>query len=129
MPKIFSIAATISGTLAASYGMGRHIVSLEGAQIINGIRAVWFARMFSQTAFGFVKLSIALLYWRIFSISQTFSYFMYGTIGFNFVVTTIWLVMTIKCVPVAANWDLSQLPDAKCIQDHVTIEYAFFAGG
>jgi len=109
--------------------MGRHIVALTPSQIKNGIKAVWYARMFSQTAFGFVKLSIALLYWRIFSISKTFTYFLYGTIGFNFVVTTIWLVMTIKCIPVSANWDLSQLATAKCIQDHVTVEFAFFAGG
>jgi hypothetical protein len=115
--------------MAASYGMGRHIVSLEPSQIMNGIKLVWFARMFSQTAFGFVKLSIALLYLRIFSISKTFSNFLYGTIAFNFIVTTIWLVMTIKCLPASANWDSSQLPTAKCIQDHVTVEFAFFAGG
>ncbi|KAH8599669.1 hypothetical protein B0O99DRAFT_610635 [Bisporella sp. PMI_857] len=125
---IFSILTTITGSLAASYGMGRHIVSLESWQITNGIKLVWFARMFSQTAFGFVKLSIALLYLRIFAISKTFSIFLYCTIAFNFIVTTIWLVMTIKCLPASANWNSSQLPTAKCIQDQVTIDYAFFAG-
>lgn len=90
---------------------------------------VWFARMGSQTAFGFVKLSIALLYLRIFSISRIFTNFLYATIGFNFVVTVIWLVMTIQCIPVSANWDRSEIATAKCIKYSVTVDYAFFAGG
>ncbi|PVH67739.1 hypothetical protein DL98DRAFT_637722 [Cadophora sp. DSE1049] len=120
---VFAILTSVTGTIAASYGMGRHIVSLEPWQIMKGLKFVWFARIFTQSSFGFVKLAIALLYLRVFSVSRSYVLFIYGTIAFNFIVTTIWGVMTIKCIPASANWDTSRLPTAKCINNPDSVSH------
>ncbi|KAL1963026.1 hypothetical protein VTN77DRAFT_8774 [Rasamsonia byssochlamydoides] len=106
------LTATIN--LAVVNGYGRPESYLTKQEMDTAFMWFFIAQVFYKMTLGFTKLSIVLLYLRIFVI-RTFQ-----RVGYVFLVMiTIWTIGTImatifQCVPVRASWDVS-IKNARCI--------------
>jgi hypothetical protein len=107
--------------------MGRHIGTISDGDLTKAIMWVWYARLSAILSFCFVKMAIAALLLRIFTITRRYRFIIYSSIIVNICVSIVWLIMTIRCIPARANWDGDV--EARCIPTLVTVNHAYFAGG
>lgn len=107
--------------------MGRHIGTISGGDLTKAIMWVWYARLSAIISFCFVKMAIAALLLRIFTITRRYRFIIYISIIVNICVSIVWLIMTIRCIPARGNWDSDA--EAMCIPTLITVNHAYFAGG
>ncbi|KAI9673626.1 MAG: hypothetical protein M1817_002263 [Caeruleum heppii] len=95
-------------------GAGRHAVLVGEARIIVSLKALYAFNLLYTNAIPLIKISILLLYHRIFAI-PSFRKWMYPCILFLvlFQVSTT-LVDIFNCTPIKASWDKT-LPNARCV--------------
>ncbi|KAL8655468.1 MAG: hypothetical protein Q9210_000866 [Variospora velana] len=119
---VFSIILTVMINLAVVHGYGRHKLSLEKSELSNALMYFYFAQVVYKIVVGFNKISILMLYLRIF-ISKPFRLACYINLGIVAAFTIGSTVATIlQCIPTKASWDKSI--EATCI-DSATFWVAF----
>ncbi|OAQ68777.1 hypothetical protein VFPPC_04966 [Pochonia chlamydosporia 170] len=119
----FSIIVSVSMQLAIEYGYGMHKDDLSKADLRTALRFFFIAQTPYKVAVWLNKLSVILLYLRIF-ISRSFRISAYVVMGIvtassiGGIGATIW-----QCVPISAAWD--KTVKATCIDsDKFWVAYA-----
>ncbi|KAI4118361.1 MAG: hypothetical protein LQ345_001582 [Seirophora villosa] len=119
---VFSIALTVTINLAVVNGYGRRKASLEKSELSNALMYFYVAQVVYKVVVGFNKISILMLYLRIF-ISKFFRLACYINLGIVVAFTIGSTIATVlQCVPIAASWD--KTIDATCTNKAV-FWYAF----
>ncbi|KAJ6012689.1 hypothetical protein N7499_012707 [Penicillium canescens] len=120
---VWSIVLTAAIDMSVYHGYGRHKFDMKDMNAAM----MWFfiAQIPYKIALGFTKVSLVLLYLRIF-ITKTFQ-----RVGRAYLVVIIaWtiasvLVTILQCIPIKASWD-KEIVDKKCV-DKNSWWYAFAA--
>ncbi|KAK1826392.1 hypothetical protein QBC39DRAFT_269193 [Podospora conica] len=112
---LFSAVVCASAIDQATRGIGTHIweiklpefKGLEKASTTYRTRAAWYGMLFYHLSLVFSRISILLLYRRIFT--HTWATRTINVVFFLVVATGIWFVVSIftACIPLAAFWDWS----------------------
>ncbi|KAL8897016.1 MAG: hypothetical protein Q9207_007425 [Kuettlingeria erythrocarpa] len=120
---VFSIVLTATINLAIVNGYGRHKSSLKKSELSAALMYFYIAQVVYKIVVGFNKISILMLYLRIFT-SKPFRLACYITLGIVTAFTVGSTIATIaQCIPIAASWDKS-VKDATCT-DKAAFWYAF----
>ncbi|MCJ1482904.1 hypothetical protein MMC06_003070 [Schaereria dolodes] len=108
-------AFAISQTIGAYYGFGKHVWALTFPQIIVVIKTQWASNIVYVTAQFCTKMSILLLYRRIFTtLDRTFAIALWVTMAYIAAWSIAVLMLGIfGCVPVNKVWD-ETIP-GKCV--------------
>ncbi|MCJ1246920.1 hypothetical protein MMC30_004131 [Trapelia coarctata] len=99
---------------ATHSGYGKHIIALTYEQITEFVKIQWVSQLVFGCATTVIKLSILLLYYRIFP-SRKFKIAFMAVGGLNvafFIAHT--LSVLFSCAPISYNWDKS-IPGGHCI--------------
>lgn len=95
-------------TLETRYGSGKHLVDVPFADLMPSDQLLYGTLISYQASLCFVKLSISLLYLRVFATSIVNKYTLYGIIAFNVILTiSVECVSIFQCSPVAGVWNPS----------------------
>ena len=102
----FGWAMCIACTIAVKHGLGRHIGTIPPADIIIFGQALLAGELIWTVSIPIIKLSILLLYTRIFGRLKYFRILAW-TLG---IFTTVWSVsifvtLCLQCRPIQLNWD------------------------
>ncbi|KAK0703682.1 hypothetical protein B0T26DRAFT_864637 [Lasiosphaeria miniovina] len=102
---VFSGGNTIGMCLQATTALGRHIWTLTKEEMSFFLKEVYFTILVYNLGLAFVKLSILLLYIRLFAAVylQRTIYIVLGTVA----IVSTWAIgsSAFFCIPVAAFWD------------------------
>ncbi|KAL9020024.1 MAG: hypothetical protein Q9185_002712 [Variospora sp. 1 TL-2023] len=102
---VFSIVMTVMINLAVVNGYGRHKSSLEPSELRNTLKYFYIAQVVYKIVVGFNKISILILYLRIF-ISKQFRLACYINLGIVAAFTIGSVFATIlQCIPIKASWN------------------------
>ncbi|KAL8974426.1 MAG: hypothetical protein Q9197_001331 [Variospora fuerteventurae] len=102
---VFSIVLTVMINLAVVNGYGRHKLSLEPSELRNALKYFYIAQVVYKIVVGFNKISILMLYLRIF-ISKPFRLACYINLGIVAAFTIGSVFATIlQCIPIKASWN------------------------
>lgn len=119
---VFSVGNSVSQGYELKYGFGKHVATLTPAQIVGSLKALYASIIFYNLALTSVKVSIILLYLRLFS-SQASNRICYALLaimaayGFETLFAGIF-----TCTPIAFFWN-SKIPGGTCI-DKTMVYYA-----
>ncbi|KUJ14828.1 uncharacterized protein LY89DRAFT_649396 [Mollisia scopiformis] len=107
---LFSIANTVGMCVQVENALGRHMASLTSDQIMNFLKAYYVTVVFYNISQTLAKVSILLLYLRIFSVTniRTPCYFMLGFVTLYGI--ELFFSAVLMCVPAAHWWDSSHVP-------------------
>jgi hypothetical protein len=104
-----------------NYGFGRHDMAITADQFLISGKVVYIVGLFYSSAYYLIKISILLLYHRIFAIPW-YQKLNGAVIALNIcIMISMFLVSALSCLPVPGFWDYSI--EAKCI-DSIKFFYA-----
>ncbi|CZR54873.1 uncharacterized protein PAC_04757 [Phialocephala subalpina] len=94
--------------VASTYGLGRHVETLSSADIIREAQTFFASQLLWAVSVPIIKISILLLYTRIFGVMTYFRYTAY-VLG---VFSVLWgimvvFVVSLTCRPLKYTWDKS----------------------
>lgn len=123
LPFSWSICAC--NIVASTYGLGRHIDTLSSADIILEAKTFFASQLLWGVAIPIIKVSILLLYTRIFGVLSYFRYTAY-ILGVFSVLCGIMVVFVVSltCRPLKYTWDKSG--EGSCI--NATVFYIIGTG-
>ncbi|KAI9645957.1 hypothetical protein NHQ30_005394 [Ciborinia camelliae] len=106
---------SICTIIAVHYGLGQHVLSVPPENFVPFIKVYYASELIWACSMGLIKISILLLYVRIFGSMRYFRLLAYGFGGF----TVAWVIMVVfvcafQCFPVAYQWDKT-IEGGKCI--------------
>ncbi|EFW21820.1 conserved hypothetical protein [Coccidioides posadasii str. Silveira] len=115
---------TLSHNIAIHYGYGQHSMDLERDRRISALKALFVCQVLYKVVICLTKVSILLLYVRVFSIAKNFTRCCIAMIVFTIISGIAFLGPTIwQCRPIASYWDRSI--KHVCISNHATwLSYA-----
>lgn len=104
----FSLALCVSTLIAVKYGLGRHADTLSQNQIANEARAFLATEILWVAPIPMIKISILLLYMRIFGRLRYFKVIAYiiGIFSICWAIMAI-MVASLQCRPIQYIWDKS----------------------
>jgi hypothetical protein len=103
-----SLANCIMACLGIRYGAGRHQSEVKLAWLPTAIKLEWGTLLCYITALGFVKLSIAVFYMRVFNVTQATRIHLYILIVFIAAFTMMLDLESIfSCIPPDRAWNLN----------------------
>ncbi|ESZ98065.1 hypothetical protein SBOR_1596 [Sclerotinia borealis F-4128] len=101
--------------IAVHYGLGQHALSVPPENLVPFIKVYFASEVIWACSMGLIKISILLLYVRIFGSLRYFRILAYGFGGFTFAwAVMVVIVCTFQCLPVAYQWDKT-IEGGKCI--------------
>ncbi|QSZ30912.1 hypothetical protein DSL72_000470 [Monilinia vaccinii-corymbosi] len=110
--------------IAVHYGLGKHAPSVPPENLVSFIKVYFVTELIRACAMGLIKISILLLYVRIFGPLRYFRILAYNlgafTVAFAIIVV---FVCAFQCLPVAYQWDRT-IEGGRCIDS-----WLFFAVG
>ncbi|PMD66336.1 uncharacterized protein K444DRAFT_581191 [Hyaloscypha bicolor E] len=123
LPLSWSICAC--NIVASTYGLGRHIDTLTSADIIHEAQIFFASQLLWAVAIPIIKISILLLYIRIFGVLSYFRYTAYilGVFLFLWGIMVVFVV-SLTCRPLKYTWDKSG--EGSCI--NATVFYIVGSG-
>ncbi|KAK1760319.1 hypothetical protein QBC47DRAFT_3618 [Echria macrotheca] len=102
---LMSLGFTVATVSECIYGMGSHTATVTPENLSKTIRAIWVGALFYQLSLAFSKISILLLYTRLFRFhgARIAAWILIGIV----VVYNIWCfcMAMVLCVPLQAYWD------------------------
>ncbi|KAI1912452.1 hypothetical protein LOZ39_005725 [Ophidiomyces ophidiicola] len=115
---------TLSHNLAVQHGYGQHDFSLTKEQKTEALKAIFITQVLYKVVICLTKVSILLLYIRVFSVAKYFTWSCFGMIAFTIVSSVAYVCSTIwQCKPVSAFWTRSG--QFTCISNHISwLSYA-----
>ncbi|KAK5056722.1 hypothetical protein LTR84_012254 [Exophiala bonariae] len=101
---MLAIGMTICFNQEVYYGMGLHTKQVDADNKVMAFLWLWIAQLLYKFANGLTKISLVLLYLRIFP-SRTFKMISWGVIGFVISYCTVAVCMSIwQCDPIEKAW-------------------------
>ncbi|KAK0751783.1 hypothetical protein B0T18DRAFT_426375 [Schizothecium vesticola] len=104
---MFSAVVSASAIDQATRGIGTHVWQIKLPEFKGLEKAAWYGMLFYHLSLVFTRISILLLYRRIFT--HSWATRAINVVFFLVVATGIWFVVSVftACVPLAAFWDWS----------------------
>jgi hypothetical protein len=101
-----ALANCIMACLSTQYGSGLHEKDVKLAWLPTAIKLAWGTRLCYICALGFVKLSIAVFYLRVFNVTRTMRVHLYTLIAFIAAITIMLSLQSIfSCIPPSKAWN------------------------
>ncbi|KAH9207222.1 hypothetical protein DL95DRAFT_468880 [Leptodontidium sp. 2 PMI_412] len=102
---VFSFGNSVAMIIQAKYALGQHFRTLNRPQITGFLQSFYFSILFYALSFNFTKISILMLYIRMFNASRT-RYSCYVLLGVVIAFGTLaFFSSVLPCLPVARFWD------------------------
>ncbi|KAI0532439.1 integral membrane protein [Xylaria digitata] len=126
---LFALVNSVFVTVSASWGLGRHIESLQSKpnHITYAIKYVYLCEFFSILSPGFGRISYGFLLLALIPPNENQRRFLWGIIGLQFVVDVGTVIISFsQCTPIEGFWDKGV--NANCWPPYVQ-QYAGFVQG
>lgn len=117
---LFTMAAAVAFSSIAiactSYGLGLHLWHITKGMLVNYVRLSTVNIIMIAVLPYLIKISIMVMYLRIFGHNRTFRRTVYGSIAFMVAAAiAFFLPMAMQCIPLSSAWDFGPGGRRRCI--------------
>ena len=117
---LFTMAAAIAFSsiviACTSYGLGLHLWHVAIGTFVNYVRLSTVNIIMIAVLPYLIKISIMIMYLRIFGHNRTFRRIAYGSIAFMVAAAiAFFLPMAMQCIPLSSTWDFGPGGRRRCI--------------